>query len=105
MNIYNRSSLIAFYTKHADCKDTLNKWYDDILSKNWKKPKDVTDDFNTARTIKNNRVIFNINQNVYRLIVEINYQKGWVFVKFIGTHPQCDKIDPITINQFKPKNK
>ncbi|MDP4217190.1 MAG: type II toxin-antitoxin system HigB family toxin, partial [Bacteroidota bacterium] len=71
MNIYNRSSLIAFYTRHPDCKETLEKWYHDVESKIWKKPGDVTSDFNSARTIKNSRAIFSINHNDYRLIVEI----------------------------------
>jgi mRNA interferase HigB len=98
MNIYNRSTIIVFYTKHPDCKDTLEKWYGDVLAKNWKQPADVTKDFNTARTVKNSRAIFKINENDYRLIVEINYQKGWVFIKFIGTHAAYDKVDASSIN-------
>ncbi len=105
MNIYNRSSLIAFYKKHPDCKETLQKWYHDILSKEWKKPGDVTKNFNTARTLNNNRVIFMINNNDYRLIAEINYQKGWVFIKFIGTHTQYDKVEAATIDLFKTSKK
>ncbi len=105
MNIYNKSSLIGFYSKHSDCAKTLGKWYNDVLSKEWKKPSDVTRDFNTARAIKNSRVIFKINENDYRLITEINYQKGWVFIKFIGTHPEYDKIDPETVDMFRRKNK
>ena len=100
MNIYNRSSLISFYGKHPDCKEVLEKWYNDILSKNWKKPGDVTKDFNTSRTIKNNRVVFKINENDYRLVVEINYQKGWLFIKFIGTHAKYDKTNVETVNSF-----
>jgi mRNA interferase HigB len=103
MNIYNRSSLIIFYKKHSDCKEVLEKRYNDVLSKNWKKPGDVTKDFNTARTIKNNRAIFKINENDYRLIVEVNYPKGWVFIKFIGTDSQYDKTDAEKIDSFKRK--
>ncbi len=101
MNIYNRSSLIAFYKKHSDCKETLEKWYHDVLSKSWRKPGDITRDFNTGRTVKNNRAIFKINENDYRLIVEVNYQKGWVFIKFIDTHKEYDKVNAETIDQFK----
>lgn len=103
MNIYNLSSLIDFYTKHSDCKQTLRKWYHDVSSQEWKTPNDVVKYYNTARTIKKNRVIFKINENDYRLIVEVNYEKGWVFIKFIGTHASYDKIDPDTHNQYKPK--
>lgn len=83
MNIYNRNSLISFYKKHPACKETLEKWYHDVLAKDWKKPGDVTKDFNTARTIKNNRAVFKINENDFRVITAINYQKGWAFIKFI----------------------
>lgn len=103
VNIYNRSSLVAFYHKHPDCTEVLEKWYNDILAKAWKKPGDLTRDFNTARTIKNNRAIFKINENDYSLIVEINYQKGWLFIKFIGTHAQYGKIDAETIDLFMHK--
>lgn len=84
MNIYNRSKLIEFYTKHADCRETLEKWYHDVSTLVWKKPSDVVRDFNTARTIKNNRAIFEINKNDYRLIIEVQYQKGWVFINLLG---------------------
>lgn len=103
MNVYNRSSLIAFYRRHPDCKGTLEKWYHDILSKSWLKPSDITRDFSTARTLKNNRAIFKINENDYRIIVEINYPKGWVFIKFIGTHAEYDRADAGTINLFNKK--
>ncbi len=101
MNIYNLSSIISFYTQHPDCKQTLRKWYHDVLSKQWKIPSDIVKDYNNARTIKNNRAIFKINENDYRLIVQINYSKGWVFIKFIGTHAEYDKIDAEIIDQYK----
>ena len=62
MNIYNRSSIIAFYKKHPDSKKVLEKWFNDVLSKKLKKPGDITKDFNTARTIKNDRAIFKISE-------------------------------------------
>ena|SRR6266487_128442 len=105
MNIYNRSSLIAFYQKHPDCKETLEKWYHDVLSKQWKKPSDIVRNFNTARTIGSNRAIFEIKYNDYRLIAEMNYQKGWVVIKFIGTHAAYDKVDAETIELFKSKKR
>jgi mRNA interferase HigB len=105
MNIYNRNPIIAFYKKHPDCKETLEKWYHDVASKQWKKPGDITKDFNTARTTRNNRAIFEINHNDYRLIAEINYQKGWVFIKFIGTHAAYDKVDAATVELLKAKKR
>ncbi|MBA4167158.1 MAG: type II toxin-antitoxin system HigB family toxin [Chitinophagaceae bacterium] len=101
MNIYNRSSLTGFYRKHADSRLTLEKWCHDVMAKYWKKPGDVTRDFNSARTVGNNRAIFKINDNDYRLIAEINYQKEWVFIKFIGTHIQYDKVNAETVDVYK----
>jgi mRNA interferase HigB len=103
MNIYNKSSLIEYFQTHTDCKKSLEKWYHDVLSKNWLKPSDLNRDFIKARTIKNNRAIFEINGNDYRLIVQLNYSKGWVFVKFIGTHSEYDKIDSETIDLYSKK--
>jgi mRNA interferase HigB len=100
MNIYNKSSLIEYYESHPDCKNTLERWYYDVLSKNWEKPSDVTRDFTKARTIKNSRVIFEINGNDFRLIAELNYSKLWLFIKFIGTHAEYDKINPETVNMY-----
>lgn len=105
MNIYNRGSLVGYYNRHPDCKNTLEKWYNDVLEKAWKKPTDVTKDFTKARTIKNGRAIFEINGNDYRLIAELNYQKAWVFIKFIGTHAEYDKVDAETVDMYKQKKK
>ena len=54
---------------------------------------------------RNNRIIFEINHNDYRLIAEINYQKGWMFIKFIGTHAEYDKADAAIIDLFKAKKR
>ena len=51
--------------------------------------------------LKNSRAIFEINHNDYRLIAEINYLKGWVFIKFIGTHAEYDKVDAESVNLFR----
>lgn len=101
MNIYNRSTIIRFYSRHSSCKSTLERWYHDVLSANWTKPSDIMHDFKTARTIKNSRAIFEINGNDFRLIAEVNYQKAWVFIKFIGTHAEYDKVDAETIDLYK----
>lgn len=106
MNIHNKGSLIDFHRKHPDCKGALEKWYHDVSKKIWLKPNDVIRDYNKARAIKNDRVIFKINENDYRLIVEVNYQKAWLFIKFIGTHTEYDKIDATIVDAYKKrKNK
>ena len=103
MNIYNWGTLVDFYTVHSDCKNTLKKWYHDVSTKNWNKPDDITKDYNKARTIKKDRAIFEINGNDYRLIAKMNYEKGWIFIKFIGTHAEYDKVDAETVDMYKKK--
>jgi len=59
----------------------------------WKTPSDVKKSYANASILKNGRIVFNIKGNSYRLIVRINYEKQWVFIRFIGTHSEYDKID------------
>jgi mRNA interferase HigB len=66
----------------------------------WQIPSDVIKDFPDADPVKNNRGVFNISRNKYRLIVQISYVRQWVFIKFVGTHSQYDKIDASNVEQF-----
>jgi mRNA interferase HigB len=100
MNIYNKSTIVEFYSIHTNCKKTLENWYHDVSTKQWKKPNDIIKDYSKARTIKNDRAIFEINGSEYRLIAEINYSKGWLFIKFIGTHAEYDKVNAETIELY-----
>jgi len=105
MNIFNKSSLISYYTKNTQTKKALQLWYHDVLSKDWKMPTDVLKDFNTAKIIKNNRARFEILGKQFRIIIELNYQKGAVFIKFIGSHAEYDKVDAETVNLYPKKVK
>jgi mRNA interferase HigB len=104
MNIYNRSSIIEFYTKHADAKVPLEIWYDEVEKKSWKTPNKLKADFGgNVSVLKNNRAVFDIKGNDYRLVAVINYENGWLFIKFMGTHVAYDKIDANTVDLYKPK--
>lgn len=106
MNIYNRSSIVDFYTKHADSKIPLEIWYEEVSKKNWKSPNKLKDDYGgNISILKNSRAVFDIKGNDYRIVVEINYENGWLFIKFIGTHVEYDKIDANTIDKYKKKKK
>lgn len=99
MNIYNRSTIKAFVKKHSDCRDEMMLWYNEVSGKNWKSPRDVKKDFATASIIRNNRVVFNIEGNKYRIVVAMNYERRWAQIKFIGTHAECDRIDANTVEE------
>jgi mRNA-degrading endonuclease HigB of HigAB toxin-antitoxin module len=63
-------------------------------------PQDIKDRYASASICGNNRVVFNVGGNKYRLVVEVQYQAGIVWVKFVGTHAQYDRIDVETVNEY-----
>lgn len=86
-----------FWEKHADAEQYLKTWYDTVKSSNWQSPSDVKRTYITASILKNNRVVFNIKGNSYRLIAKINYSSQMLFIRFIGTHADYDKINADTV--------
>ncbi len=72
-------------------------WYALASRSQWKSPSDMKEAYRNASFTANNRVVFNIKGNDYRLVVLVRYDKGLLFVKFVGTHAQYDKIDASTV--------
>lgn len=103
MHIVANSTLIAFYQdpKHRDAEPALKAWYEEAKKAQWKTPADIKAQYANASFIANNRVVFNIKGNDYRLIVAVAYKMQYVFIKFVGTHKQYDAIDAATVDQFK----
>lgn len=99
-NIIAIKNLTEFYQKHPDSKSSIETWIAITKNSVWQKPSDVVQDFPDADPVKNNRVVFNIARNKYRLIVQISYLRQWVFIKFIGTHSEYGKVDATTVDQF-----
>jgi mRNA interferase HigB len=97
MRIFNKSTLKDFWLKHPDCEQALRSWYSDTKNADWSSTHDIKNDYRTADFIGDNRVIFNIKGNNYRLIVKIFYDRKICYVKFIGTHAEYDKIDALTV--------
>jgi mRNA interferase HigB len=94
------STLKAFWEKnpdYADAKDPLLAWYRYALNADWASPVDVKATFAHASVLKDGRAVFNIAGNKYRLVVWINYSYRVVYIRFIGTHAQYDRIDAQTI--------
>ena len=92
MNVISKRTLIQFYEKFPDVKTPLEVWYSDAKKAQWKKPSDIKDYDRSASFLKDNRVVFNIKGNDYRLIVHVDYLRGFLRVKFIGSHKEYDKI-------------
>ena len=87
-----------FWQKHPDSEAGLRNWYSKIEAKAHQTPQEVVADFKGADYVGNERIVFNIARNKYRLVVAFNYAFGLAFVKFIGTHGEYDKIDVQTVN-------
>ncbi len=100
MKIITKRTLANAIEVHPEIKTSINLWIAKVKEANWEQPNDVNNDFSKARTIKNNRIVFNINKNDYRLIVQVNYPAKIVYIKFIGTHSAYDKINPETVNNY-----
>lgn len=103
MRVIAKSTLRKFWEgnpAHADAKAPLEAWYDEALKAEWQTPHAIKANHATASICGNNRVVFNIGGNKYRLVAEVQYHSGIVWVKFVGTHGQYDKIDVETVNDY-----
>jgi len=97
VKIISVKTLRDFWAEYPDSEQPLKAWVDEVVSANWKTLAEIKEQYRSASILKNRRVVFNIKGNDYRLIVAIAYLRGWMFVKFIGTHRQCDAIDAETV--------
>ncbi|MDJ0819373.1 MAG: type II toxin-antitoxin system HigB family toxin [Desulfobacterales bacterium] len=95
MHVISRKKLVDFYKQpgRQDAKGQLEAWYYEAKHAQWASPVDVKAQYGSASIIGDNRVVFNIAGNKYRLVVRINYDSKTVFVRFVGTHREYDKID------------
>jgi len=83
--------------RFIDAKKALEDWYTQVNQADWATPADVKAQYGDASILKGSRVVFNICGNKYRLIVKINYPYRVVYIRFVGTHAEYDRIDVETI--------
>ncbi|MDP2266434.1 MAG: type II toxin-antitoxin system HigB family toxin [Thiobacillus sp.] len=102
MRIVAKSTLKKFWEQpeYSDARGPLESWHEEALQSVWTSPQAVKAQYGNASICGNNRVVFNIGSNKYRLVVEMQYRAGIVWVKFIGTHAQYDKINVETVNEY-----
>jgi len=91
MKVLGRDKLVTFYRKHADSKPALEAWLVEADDANWTSPQDIKKRYRSADFLADNRVIFNIKGNHYRLVVKVRYQNGIAVVEWVGTHAEYDK--------------
>jgi len=93
MRIISKKTLINFWKKHKEVEQALKSWHDEVLNASWTSPNELKKQYLNASIISNKRVVFNIKGNAYRLVVDIEYRIGIVFIVWIGTHKEYDKLN------------
>ena len=97
MVIISKTILADFGNGHSDAVDALNKWYELSKKADWNSLSDVKKTFNSVDFVGDNRYVFHIKGNKYRMVVMIFFDIRTMFIRFIGTHAEYDKIDCKTI--------
>ncbi len=97
MHIVSLKALRLFWEKHPDAEQPLRAWYLIAKRAQWHTPTDIKAEYGTASIIGNHRVVFNIKGNDYRLVVLVAYRKGRLFIRFVGTHAEYNRINAETI--------
>jgi len=97
VRIIARKALREFWEQHPDAEQALRAWYHDVNGAAWRTPADIRGVYRNASFVANNRVVFNVKGNQYRLVVAIIYQHGVVYIRFVGTHQEYDRIDAATV--------
>ena len=97
VRVLAKRTLREFWRKHADSEQMLRAWHDDVRGAVWRSPADLRRVYATASVLPGNRIVFNVKGNTYRLVVKVNYDFGVVYIRFVGTHAEYDRIDAATI--------
>jgi len=97
MRIVTYKKIQTFSANYTDSLKALNFWYHTVTKKEWNTFSDLKKDFNSADYVGNHRVVFNIKGNKYRLVAIVSFNAKKVYIRFIGTHKEYDKINCKTI--------
>lgn len=93
MRIFSKGTLREFWEKHPDVEQPLKSWHETFQKAEFHNPNEIKSLFGSADIVNDGKIIFNICGNHYRLIAKFNYSKHLVFILFIGTHKEYDKVD------------
>jgi len=92
VRVISRRTLQEFWKKHADSEEQLKSWYREAIKASWKNINELKKEYPSASILKDNKIVFNIKGNNYRLIVKMNFEFQISWILFIGTHAEYDKI-------------
>lgn len=96
MRVIALRTLRQFWETHPhgrEAEAALRAWHSEAVRADWAAPSDVKAQYRSASVVKNGRLVFNIAGNKFRLLVRINYPYRVVYVRFVGTHAEYDRID------------
>jgi mRNA interferase HigB len=93
LRVIAKRTLREYWERNPETEQQLLAWYQEAVKANWETPNEIKEQYKSASILKNSRVVFNVCGNKYRLVVEINFPRKWVFIRFLGTHKEYDKID------------
>ena len=97
MKVIAVGTLRDFWARHPDAEQPLKAWYDEAKHAVWRTPQDIRQRYASASFVGHNRVVFNIKGNDDRLVVAVRYTSTMMFIRFVGTHAEYDRIDAETI--------
>ena len=97
LRIIAKKNFRAFWKAHPDSEQQLKAWYQETLKAEWSSPNKIKIEYPSASFLAENRVVFNVKENHYRMIIKINYDYQMIWIRFIGTHAEYDKINAKTI--------
>ena len=92
MHVISRKTLSDYWQKVPETEQALKSWFSEAQKAQWTSPTEIKEKYRSASFLKGNRAVFNICGNKHRLIVRINYASKTVFIRFVGTHSEYDKI-------------
>ena len=93
MRIVSKKKVVEYYAKHADSKTALEEWYQRVNKAKWTNLNELKNEFASADYVGNNRIVFNIKGNDFRLVALVIFASQKVYIRWIGTHAEYDKID------------
>jgi mRNA interferase HigB len=93
MRVIAKRSLREFWQRHPEAEGPLLAWYREVQQADWDTPAKVKEKYRNASIVGRNRVVFNIKGNDYRVVVHVNYPYRVVYIRFVGTHAEYDRID------------
>jgi len=97
VNVVARRTLVEFWRRRPTAQGPLSAWFEIARAAEWRTPNDIKAQFNSADFVGDNRVIFDVGGNKYRIVVRVSYRFKQVLIKFVGTHAEYDRIDPETV--------